>query len=530
MADTGSDKKAAEDKPDFARGIPAGDLPEGAMIEGTLGEDKVLLLRRHGTVRAIGARCTHLGAPMGKGIVVEGEIRCPWHHARFSLETGEAVGAPAFDPLPCYRAEERDGRITVTGRREAGLKPATKAPGQVVQAPGKVVQAPGKVVIVGGGAGGHACAEWLARAGHGGTVTLVSDDPDPPYDRTFCSKQYLSGKAERGKTLLAPESFYSGNGPRLLRDRVVSLDLGAEEVVTAGGERLPYDALVIATGAAPQRPDLPGFDRPTVHTLRSLADADALIAAASGARRVAVVGASFIGLEVAAAMVAREKTVTVVAPDAVPLAKILGAAVGRFVQGLHEEKGVTFRLGREVTGFDGQALALDDGSRIEADLVVLGTGVAPRTDLAEAAGLALAAKDEGGGIAVDAHLAASAPGIYAIGDVASYPDPRSGQRLRVEHWVHAQRQGQHVARAILGEAAAFTETPFFWSGHYGTSLRYVGHAGSAEEVRIEGDVTKGDFAVTYREDDRDAALATCKRDKLSLDVEAAWDREARAEG
>ncbi|KMO21875.1 apoptosis inducing factor family protein [Methylobacterium platani] len=511
MADTNSERK-----PDFARGIASGDLPEGAMLEGTLGEDKVLLLRRDGEVRAIGARCTHLGAPMAKGIVVEGELRCPWHHARFSLETGEAVGAPAFDPLPCYRAEERDGRITVTGRREAAAKP-----------PGR---SPGRVVIVGGGAGGHACAEWLARAGHGAAVTLVSDDPDPPYDRTFCSKQYLSGKAAREATRLAPDDFYRGGGPRLLRDRVVSLDLGAEEAVTAGGERLPYDALVIATGAAPQRPDLPGFDRPEVHTLRSLRDADALIAAAGKARSVAVVGASFIGLEVAAAMVAREKTVTVVAPDAVPLARVLGETVGRFVQGLHEEKGVTFRLGRKVTGFDGSALALDDGSRIEADLVVLGTGVAPRADLAAGAGLTLAGKDEGGGIAVDGHLRTSAPGIYAIGDVAAYPDPRSGERLRVEHWVHAQRQGQHVARTLLGDAAPFAETPFFWSGHYGTSLRYVGHAGSTEDTRIEGEVAKGDFAVTYREDGRDAALATCKRDKQSLEVEAAWDREARSEG
>ncbi|TNC11372.1 Rieske 2Fe-2S domain-containing protein [Methylobacterium terricola] len=513
MADTNS-----EQKPDFARGISSGDLPEGAMLEGVLGEDKVLLLRRNGEVKAIGARCTHLGAPMAKGIIAKGimakgEIRCPWHHARFSIETGEAVGAPAFDPLPCYRAEERDGRITVTGRRKAAATPETKAPG--------------RVVIVGGGAGGHACAEWLTRAGHGAAVTLVSDDPDPPYDRTFCSKQYLSGKAKREATLLAPEDFYRGEGPRLLRDRVVSLDLGAEEAVTAGGERLPYDALVIATGAAPQRPDVPGFDDPKVHTLRSLADADALIAAAATARTVAVVGASFIGLEVAAAMVAREKAVTVVAPDAVPLAKILGEAVGRFVQGLHEEKGVTFRLGREVAGFDGTALTLDDGSRIEADLVVLGTGVAPRTDLAEGAGLTVAAKDEGGGIAVDGGLRASAPGIYAIGDVAAYPDPRSGRSLRVEHWVHAQRQGQHVARALLGETAPFAETPFFWSGHYGTSLRYVGHAGSAEDVRVEGEVSKGDFAVTYREDGRDAALATCKRDTRSLEVEATWDREAR---
>ena len=501
-----------QDKPDFARGIPSGELVEGGMIEGTLGEDKVLLLRRDGVVTAIGARCTHLGAPLAKGIITEGEIRCPWHHARFSLETGEAVGAPAFDPLPCYRAEERDGRITVTGRREAAAKPVAKTPG--------------KVVIIGGGAGGHACAEWLARAGHGAAVTLVSDDPDPPYDRTFCSKQYLSGKAPREKTRLAAEGFYGGEGPRYLRDRVVSIDLGAEEIATAGGERLAYDALVIATGAAPLRPDVPGFDRPNVHTLRSLADADALIAATGTARSVAVVGASFIGLEVAAAMIAREKAVTVVAPDSVPLAKILGEAVGRFVQDLHAEKGVTFRLGREVTGFDGTALTLDDGGRIEADLVVLGTGVAPRIDLAEAAGLTLAGKDEGGGIAVDASLATSAPGIYAIGDVAAYPDPRSGRRLRVEHWVHAQRQGQHVARTLLGETAPFIETPFFWSGHYGTSLRYVGHAGSAEETRIEGDVAQGDFAVTYREDGRDAALATCKRDKHSLEVEAAWDREA----
>ncbi|KMO29481.1 FAD-dependent oxidoreductase [Methylobacterium aquaticum] len=509
MADT--DKK---DKPDLARGIASGDLPEGAMIEGTLGGDTVLLLRRDGAVRAIGARCTHLGAPLAKGIVAEGELRCPWHHARFSLETGEAVGAPAFDPLPCYRAEEHDGHITVTGRREAAATPAARSPG--------------KVVIVGGGAGGHACAEWLTRAGHGAAVTLVSDDPDPPYDRTFCSKQYLSGKATRAATRLAPESVHRGEGPRLLCDRAVSVDLGAEEVVTAGGERLPYDALVIATGAAPLRPDVPGFDRPNVHTLRSLADADALIAAAETARTVAVVGASFIGLEVAAAMIARDKSVTVVAPEPVPLANVLGAAVGRFVQGLHADKGVTFRLGRRVTGFDGTALTLDDDSRIEADLVVLGTGVAPRTDLAESAGLALADRDEGGGIAVDGLLRTSASGIYAVGDVAAYPDPRSGRRLRVEHWVHAQRQGQHVARVLLGEAAAFAETPFFWSGHYGTSLRYVGHAGSAEDAEVAGDVAKGDFAVTYREDGREAALATCKRDTQSLEVEAAWDREGRA--
>jgi NADPH-dependent 2,4-dienoyl-CoA reductase/sulfur reductase-like enzyme/nitrite reductase/ring-hydroxylating ferredoxin subunit len=527
MADKGPGGTGSQDKPDLARGIPAGDLPEGAMIEGILGEDKVLLLRRNGVVRAIGARCTHLGAPLAKGIITEGaaegEVRCPWHHARFSLETGEAVGAPAFDPLPCYRAEERDGRIVVTGRREAAAKRGAKAPG-------KVVQAPGKVLIIGAGAGGHACAEMLARAGHGAAVTLVSDDPDPPYDRTFCSKQYLSGKATRAATRLAPEGFYGGDGPRLLRDRVVSLDVAAKTAVTAGGARLSYDALVIATGAAPRRPDLPGFDRPNVHTLRTLADADALIAAAETARSVAVVGASFIGLEVAAAMVARGKTVAVAAPDPVPLAKVLGAAVGRFVQGLHEDKGVRFHLGRGVTGFDGRALGLDDGDRIEADLVVLGTGVSPRTDLAAAAGLTLAGEDEGGGIAVDRALATSAPGIYAVGDVAAYPDPRSGRRLRVEHWVHAQRQGQHVARVLMGEATAFAETPFFWSGHYGTSLRVIGHAGSPEDTRVEGAVAEGDFAVTYREDGRDAALATCKRDRESLTVEAAWDREARAAG
>lgn len=497
--------------PDFSAGVDAGKVPEGGLLAGRAGEDEVVVARSGGRLYAVSATCTHLQAPLAKGLVIGGQVRCPWHHARFDLATGEAVGAPAFDPLGCFAVEERDGRIRVIGREATPAAPAARA------------EPPARVLVVGGGAAGHACAEMLARRGFGGRVTVVSDDADAPYDRTFCSKQHLSGKAPRAAAALAGEGFWSQGGPALrLGARVADLGVEVREAMLADGERIGWDALVLATGAEPQRPDTPGFDRPEVHVLRTLADADALVAACESARRVAVVGASFIGLEAAAAMVARKLAVTVVAPEPVPLAKVVGEAVGGFVRDAHVEHGVEFRLGRKATAYDGRFLALDDGSRVEADLVVLGLGVTPRVELARRAGLRVDAAT--GGVEVDDRLRASAPGVYAVGDIAAWPGGPGGARVRVEHWVLAQRQGQHVARALMGEDAPFAEAPFFWSAHYNKSLRYVGHAGGAEEVRVDGEVAAGDFAATVVEDGRDAALVTARRDLAALRWEAA--REA----
>jgi len=489
--------------PDLKAGVSAAKLKtDGAMVLGVVDGDAVMLARWKGELFAVSNACTHLGGPLNEGVLVEGQARCPWHQARFSLKTGEAVGAPALQPLDCYKVEERDAKIYVTGKREASK-------------PEPVAKGPGRVVIIGGGAAGHACADLLARRGLAKMVWVISADQDPPYDRTFCSKQYLSGEEARAKTDLDHNRIYK-TGVTLVTGAVITgIDVKTKSVRTDTGEIYPYDSLVLATGSEPIVLGTPGFDHPKVFTLRSLRDADALIAAAKSSSCVAIVGASFIGLEAAAAMVQRKLKVEVIAPETVPLAKVLGEAAGRFIQQTHEEKGVVFHLGRKAERFDGQHLELDDGSKVKADFVIVGAGVEPRVNLAKAAGLDLAAPGEGGGILVDDHLRTSVNDIYAVGDIAHYPDRRVGQ-IRVEHWVHAERQGQYVARQLLGENAPYDDIPFFWTNHYDRGVGYVGHANNPATAEVKGSPTNGEFVIRYFEKDKVVAMATANHDLEAL--------------
>ncbi len=497
---------------DLGKGVPAAALDDDTPVAGSFGGENVIVVRHRGNLCAFAGTCTHQGAPLETGLVIDGTIRCPWHHARFSLEDGEAVAAPAFAPLAKFVVVEEDGVVTVTGKDEHSRPTPSAA-------------SIGKIVIVGGGAAGHACADMLARSGLGGDVTILSDDADAPYDRTACSKDYLAGDATRADTALPKPGLGRGPAPEIRTGvNVTAIDVSGHAVLAGDQDRIPYDILVLATGATPTMPDMVRADMPNVHVLRTLADADTLIAAAKEAKRAIVLGASFIGLEAAASLTQAGLAVTVIARDDVPLAKVAGPEVGAFVQALHEKKGVTFRLGRELSQFDGRTAVLDDGSQIEGDLLVVGVGVEPRIDLAKAAGLTIADKEAGGGVSVDAQLRTSADGIYAIGDIASYPDPRLGHPVRVEHWVHAQRQGQWLARSLLGEATGgYGDTPFFWSGHYDTSLHYVGHVAKPDDRRIEGDVSEGDFAVFLKEAGEDQAVLTCGRDTIALEKEADWD-------
>lgn len=501
---------------DLGKGMPATDLDDDKPVAGSFGGEDVILVRHRGKVCAFAGKCTHQGAPLETGLVIDGIIRCPWHHARFSLDDGEAVAAPAFAPLEKFVVVEQDGIVTVTGKDDQ----SNASPAASIGKPASI----GRIVIVGGGAAGHACADMLARAGLGGDVTILSADADAPYDRTACSKAYLSGDATRAETALPEPGLGGGPAPQIRTGvKVASIDIEGHAVTTDDDDRVPYDILVLATGATPILPDSLTSAK-NVHVLRTLADADALLAASKDAKRATVLGASFIGLEAAASLTQAGLAVTVIAKDSVPLAKVAGPEVGAFVQALHEKKGVTFRLGRELTQFDGRTAVLDDGARIDADMLVVGVGVEPRIDLAKAAGLTIADKAAGGGVSVDAQLQTSAAGIYAIGDIASYPDPRLGHPIRVEHWVHAQRQGQWLARSLLGKVTGgYGDTPFFWSGHYDTSLHYVGHVAKPDDRRIEGDVPEGDFAVFLSEAGKDQAVLTCGRDAIALEKEAAWD-------
>ncbi len=501
-----------DDGPDLRRGVPASALREASTMKGTFDGETLVLVRHEGRCHALSGKCTHLEAPLADGLVVDGALRCPWHHARFSIETGEAIAAPAFEPLSRFDVDERDGMIRVVGKRRP-VEVAARDSGIAT-----------RVVIVGAGAAGHACAEMLARLGHGGRTTLVDDDGGRPYDRTFCSKQYLIGMVERDACFL-PGIDRDGTD-RVVRvtKKVASIDATSKRIAFDDGATLAFDVLVLATGAEPKRPELPGFDLANVHLLRTLADADAIVAAAKDATRVAIVGASFIGLEAAASLTQRKLEVQVVSPDRVPLEKIVGAEVGAMIRGVHEEKGVRFHLGRDAKAFDGRRLTLDDDSTLDVDFVVVGVGVAPRTALAEAAGLTVASQDDGGGIVVDGRLETSVPGIHAIGDIARYPDRHAGRTVRVEHWVHAQRQGQYVARRLMRSAdEAFDDLPFFWSAHFDTGLRYLGHVDRIRDMDVDGSIEGRDFTVRYEGDAHDEAFATCNRDLPALEVEARWE-------
>ena len=497
--------------PDLAAGYEVSLLPEGRMVAGSVDGKPVVLINEGGRYCAWSGSCTHMNAPLGEGLLIDGQIRCPWHHARFSTATGEAVGAPAFEALTPFATSLKGGRVYVA--------PVVAAPAAVASSalrPGG--GASPRVIIIGAGAAGHACAELLGRSGFPGTVSVVSDDADAPYDRTVCSKQYLSGSLSRVESALPPTSQATRHA-----GRAQAIDVTQRRVHLDTGERLPYDVLVLATGAVPVRPELPGFDAPNVHVLRTLRDADAVIAAAAGAKRAAVIGASFIGLEAAAALTQRGVEVHVVAPDEIPLQKLVGAQVGAMIKTVHEEKGVVFHPGRKPRSFDGGSLALDDGSALDVDFIVVGVGVHPATQLAEGAGIACAAASEGGGVEVNERLETSVPGIYAIGDVARYPDVYAGRPIRVEHWVHAQRQGQHVARAIMGQGGRFRDLPFFWSAHFDTGLRYHGHAESIRGTVLDGSIEGRDFTIEYRGDAPEKAFVTCNRDLPALVVEAEWE-------
>lgn len=493
--------------PDFTQGVPLPDIPDGGLVGGHVGESAVLLARRGEEVFAIGATCSHYGGPLAEGLMVGDSVRCPWHHARFCLRTGEALGAPAFNPVDCWKAERRDGKVFVRDRCDPEPKREPKR---------AAAELPRRIVIVGGGAAGFAAAEMLRREGFVGDLTLVSEDASAPYDRPNCSKDYLAGNAPEEWMPLRPDDFYKEQGITLvLGTDAIGIDVRARAVHLFDGRDLPFDRLLLATGAEPVRLDIPGAGKQHVHVLRSLADSRAIIAAAGAAKHAVVIGASFIGLEVAAALRARGLVVHVVAPERRPLERVLGPEFGDFIRGLHEQHGVVFHLEDTVTAIDDKQVTRKSGGTLDADLVVIGVGVRPRLALAEKAGLAI---DRG--VAVNEYLETSAPGIYAAGDIARWPDAYSGEALRIEHWVIAERQGQCAARNMLGARGRFADAPFFWSQHYDVPINYVGHAESWDQLEIDGDIKGRDVLARYRKGGKVLAVASIYRDLDSLKAEA----------
>ncbi|WP_035565246.1 FAD-dependent oxidoreductase [Hymenobacter sp. IS2118] len=503
--------------PDLATtGIALTDLADGAMLRGHAHGEPVLLVRRGAELLAVGALCPHAGAPLDTGLLVGDTVRCPWHHACFSLRTGAALRAPALDPLPRWTVAQREGRAYVTGKQEQG----PLAPDSPPASP-KTDAHPKQIVIVGAGGAGSAAAEMLRREGYEGSITLLDEEADVPYDRTALSKSF--GPDSAPKAALRPAGFYAEHNITIIRGKVAALDVSGRRVQLADGATHAYDALLLATGAEPVRLDIPGHDLPHVHVLRSLADHRAIVAGAAQAKKAVVLGASFIGLEAAAALHELGLEVHVVAPDDVPLAKVLGPELGAMVHRLHQEKGIHFHLQQKATAIEAEAVVLKNGERLPADLVVVGIGVRPRLALAEAAGLTM---DKG--VLVDEFLQTSSPGIYAAGDIARWPDAHTGAAIRVEHWVVAQRQGQTAARNMLGQREKFDAVPFFWSKHYKLSVRYVGHAEKWDELTTNGPLTEREGSVAFRQNGHTLAVASVQRDLDNLKAEVALEANDEA--
>ena len=512
--------------PDLTKGIQMSNVGPGQLLLGHAFGEPVLLAHVEPNWFAVAGKCTHYGGPLEQGLLDGETIRCPWHHACFELHNGAAFGAPALNDLASYDVAVENNLVRVLRKRDPGqLKgeahriKASRAPERVLfeETP---ITGPKSVVIIGGGAAGNACAEMLRREAYRGPITVIDPDRDAPYDRPNLSKDYLAGNAPEEWLPLHPKEFYDAQHIEFLSGiEAIGLDLKSKTVQLSDGTSRDYGCLLIATGASPARLDIPGGDR--ILYLRSLRDCRAIIERIGGAKKAVVIGASFIGLEVAASLVTRGMKVSVVAPEHLPLERVLGAELGTLIKRVHEEKGVEFHLGRTVKSVDDRSVVLDDGSGIDADMIVAGIGVRPNLALAQAAGLTI-----DNGLAVNEFLETNVSDVFGAGDLVRWPDAYSDIRLRVEHWVVAERQGQVVARNMLGRRERFDEIPFFWSAHYDQlTIGYIGHVEKWDSVKIDGDVNKMDCAVSYIVSGKRRAMATINRDHQNLQTELELETE-----
>jgi apoptosis-inducing factor 3 len=492
--------------PDFEKGHNIDSVADGTMLLGHAFDEAVLVARCGDELFAIGATCTHYGGPLAKGLMVDCTVRCPWHHARFDLRTGEAIAAPALNNVPCYKIDKRGEQFFVTGKIDQ--KPVRKPK-----------SSPASVVIIGAGAAGGAAAEMLRREDYNGPVTLIGADEFLPYDRPNLSKDYLAGMAPEEWIPLRSADFYRDQKiETLTKTTVIAIDPKTKRVTLSDRHSLGYDALLLATGAQPVRLQIPGDDLPHVCYLRTLADSRRIIDKAKNAKRTVVIGASFIGLEVAWSLRERKLEVVVIGKGSLPLEKILGRELGSLIHETHEANGVKFLLGRTPVSIQDRYVQLDDGTKLDCDLVVVGIGVRPNTALAEQAGIAT-----DNGVLVNEFLETNVPDIFAAGDIARWPDPRAG-RIRVEHWVVAQRQGQTAARNILGAREPFVTPPFFWSNHFDLHIHYVGHGSGNDRAIVSGDLKAKNASVIFRAGDKLTAVASIGRDVENLKAELALER------
>ena len=468
-------------------------------IEIKLGDDTVILVQDGDAVRAFQGNCPHAGAPLAQGAVCRGRIICPWHKAAFSVHDGALLEPPALKGLATYRTEIRDGAVFVDGSKREQAVPVAASDDR-------------HVVILGAGAAGAACASALRDFGFGGAISMVSREPDPPYDRTALSKFVLEGgTAPQDVAPLLPERFFGEHQVEKVTAAITGLDVAARRVELQDGRTLAFTHAVIATGGKPRTSDIPGADLDGVFTLRSKADAAEIVDRATEGGRAVILGSSFIGLEAASALRKRGLEVAVIAPDAIPFVRLFGERIGSMFRRLHEDNGVVFHAETKAARITGAGkvagIVLESGAKLPADLVLVGIGVDPATTFIE--GLDLA---QDGGIDVDATMQAAA-GIYAAGDVARFP--LNGGAARIEHWRVAQQQARIAARNIVGQPARYEGVPFFWTYHFGKRFEYLGHATHWDEVVVEGSLDDQNFVALLGDKGLVVGVLACERERAT---------------
>jgi apoptosis-inducing factor 3 len=499
--------------PDEAEGISTmpqyvaaalSDVPDGSMHPVTVENERMLLIREGDHIHAIGGVCPHAGAPLEQGLRNRDRIVCPWHKATFCIRTGALLEPPAVDSVPAYSAHIEGQRVLVTIPPLAAELAVAKAD-------------PRTFAIIGAGGAGALAAQTLRHHGFNGRIVMLDRYNRVPYDRTLLSKYHLSGEPGAEKTPLQSQAFYKDHRIERCTAQVTALEPATKTITCADGSTLRYDAALLATGAAPSLPTIPGTHLRNTFLLRSIADADAILAQAERSETAVVLGASFIGMEVAASLRERGLGVTVVGTEAVPFQKQLGDKIGEVFVSLHSGHGVGFRLGRQVRALDGEntvrSVVLDNGERLPADLVVIGFGVKPVADYLRGVPL-----NEDGGVPVDANLRVMAndrpvDGLYAAGDIAYFPLYGGATSARIEHWRVAQQQGRIAALNMAGQPTQFDAVPVFWTIQYMKRLDYIGHAADWDDIVVHGDLEKPEFLAYFVRNGTVAAAAGLDRDQ-----------------
>ncbi|KAJ7678510.1 hypothetical protein B0H17DRAFT_944488 [Mycena rosella] len=498
--------------------LPESELKDGQMKEVAFGDGKVLLSKLGDKVHATSAFCTHYGAPLAKGVLTaDGRVVCPWHGACFNVCTGDIEDAPAPDALHSFQVQISDGQIHVTANasdtQKANMSRAPKLTTTGTETAGD------GVVIVGGGSATFHAVESLREHGYKGPITILTQEAHTPVDRTKLSKALITDPSKiEYRSASDLKIKYSTN--IRVNVTVTSVDFAKKEVILDGG-KVVYDKLILAPGGTPRKLPVPGADLENVYTLRGVESTKKVDAAAQEGKKLVVIGSSFISMEIVAAVAKRKlASIDVIGMEEHPFELVLGKEVGKALQKYHEFQGVKFHMSSKVEKIvpqeGNEALAggvVVNGETLPCDLVIMGVGVAPATQFLKDSGMPL---EKDGGVKVDENM--KVPGyndVYAVGDIAHYPQVETGEFRRIEHWNAsvAGNQGRAVGKTIAGHPQPFLKVPIFWSAQ-GQNIRYCGIGSGYDDIFIKGNPEELKFIAYYIKDGKVVAVATMQNDPV----------------